>query len=156
MKRELGLTLLELLIVIVIISVIVGMLVPSIGNSKRQNIEAVERAVLLINMARQEALLSSKVWQFVFDIEDKQYYFQQLTGMEFEDILRQPLAGRHQIEELSVMSLKINGQEIPSGHAAAYLFPTGENDSLRLVFKSEQNEYLIGMNVFNSAWMEEL
>ena len=59
-----GLTLLELMVVLFIIGVLITFTVPAfIGNRSRLLNDTADRLVLLINQARQEAVLSSRIWQ---------------------------------------------------------------------------------------------
>ena len=156
MKQKPGFTLLELLVVIVIISVMAGLLIPSLVNNNRQPINSAEELVLLINMAQHEAIMSSRVWQLVFETEQDQYRFQQLGGAEFEEVTIKPLAGIHPMDYVALEDLEINGQSISSDIAEVYLYPTGEQDSLRLVFTSGINQYVIAMGVIGPARLEEM
>lgn len=154
MKKSSGFTLLEILVVIVILSVMAGLLIPSIGNNNRKVIDAAETLVLMINMAQQEAIMTSRVWQLVVDVENRNYRFQQLGNIEFEEITTRPLAGDHDIAPAIFDELQVNGQRITSEHAEVYLFPTGEQDSLRLILKSENSELAVAMGPIGPALLE--
>jgi type II secretion system protein H len=151
-----GFTLLELLVVIVILSVMVSILIPSLGTRNRNTINAAESLVLMINMAQQEAIMTSRVWQMVFDTNDMHYRFQQLGNVEFEDITTRPLAGDHNLAPALLDELEINGQLIKTETAELYLYPTGEQDSLRLVLKSDDAKYAIAMGPVGPAELERL
>ena len=152
-----GFTLLELMVVIVFIAILVSFIVPSINiNSGRQLSDAAERMVLLINLAQQEAVLSSRIWQVVFDGDEDSYTFQQYSGVEFDDVTMRPLSGKHRVEDVSLNELELNGQIMSSNSGEVYLFPTGEQDPFRLVLKSGPHKYMVAMNPVGPAWMEEL
>ncbi len=156
MKRPSGFTLLEILVVVVILSVMAGMLIPSIASNNRKVIDAAETLVMMINMAQQEAIMTSRVWQLVVDIENKNYRFQQLGNLEFEEIRTRPLAGNHDIAPAIFDELQVNGQRITSEQAEIYLFPTGEQDSLRLILKSANSELAVAMGPIGPALLERL
>lgn len=151
-----GFSLLELLVVIVILAVMASVLIPSIGNSNRKTLGAAESLVLMINMAQQEAIMTSRVWQMVVDLENTHYRFQQLGNLEFEDITTRPLAGDHDISPAMFEALQINGQLVRSETAEVYLYPTGEQDALQLIVKSEDVEYSIAMGPVGPARLERL
>jgi len=151
-----GFTLLELLVVIVILSVMVGVLIPSMGNNDRNAQNGAESLVLMINMAQQEAIMTSRVWQLVLDVENRNYRFQKLGNLEFEEITTRPLAGEHDISPADFEALEINNQSIRTEIAEVYLYPTGEQDSLRLVLKTEETEYAVAMGPVGPAHLERL
>jgi len=151
-----GFTLLELLVVIVIVAVLAVLVVPNLAsNPGRDAADAAERMVLLINQAQQEAVLTSRVWQIVFDPEDNNYFFQRLAGSEFEDVTLSPFAGKQMTPTVQLDELEINGEVISSA-SEVYLFPTGEQDAFRLVLKGNDVEYSIAMGPVGPAQLEKL
>ncbi len=155
-KDVYGFSLLELLVVIVILSVMASILIPSMGNPNRHSQNGAETLVLMINMAQQEAIMTSRVWQLVVDVDNKNYRFQKLGNLEFEDITTRPLAGTHDLSLADLTELEINGQSVLSESAEVYLFPTGEQDSLRLVLSSGDVDYAIAMGPVGPAHLERL
>lgn len=151
-----GFTLLELLAVIVIISVLASMVVPMLGNnSNRDAANAANRMVLLINQAREEAVMSATIWQVILDPVEHNYRFLQIAGNEFVEVTMQPFAGNHQIPAVTLDKLEINGQFL-SVPGEIYLFPTGEQDSFRLVLQGEQREFVVAMGPVGAAGVLEL
>ncbi|NNE38409.1 MAG: prepilin-type N-terminal cleavage/methylation domain-containing protein, partial [Gammaproteobacteria bacterium] len=149
--RKTGFALLELLVVIVILSVMVSILIPSMSSNDRKAMDSAESLMLMINMAQQEAIMTSRVWQLIVDLEQDNYRFQQLGNMEFEDITTRPLAGDHFIGPAEFQTVQINGQHVNSETAEVYLYPTGEQDAMQLVLESDGIEYLVAMGPVGPA-----
>lgn len=152
--RQRGFTLLELLAVIVIIAVIASMAVPVLGNNSGRD-AAADRMVLLINQAREEAVMSAKIWQLILDPVEHKYRFLQLTGNEFAEVKLRSFAGEHKLVAVTLDKLEINGQ-LSASPREVYLYPTGEQDSFRLVLQGEQQEYEIAMGPVGEAGVVEL
>lgn len=153
-----GFTLLELMVVVVILAIMAAVLVPSISrNAARDTADAANRLVMLINLAQQEAVLSSRIWQLVIDNEQASYRFQYITGMEFEDVADRPLAGEHSLENIGIDELRVNGRKVGLDEIVeVYLFPTGEQDPLQIVLGSGAGRYRVAMSVVGPAWIEPL
>lgn len=155
-RRVTGFTLLELLTVIVIVGVLAGLVVPKLGNNAgRDAAAAAGRMVLLINQAREEAVMSSRVWQLQLDPAEHSYRFLQLAGGEFIDVPAQPFAGKHRITTVKLDRLEVNGQLLPTV-GQVYLFPTGEQDAFSVVVRSGQSEYGIAMGPVGEARLVDL
>ena len=151
-----GFTLLELLAVIFIISILAGMVVPMLGNnSDRHAAAAADRMVMLINQAREEAVMSARIWQVILDPVDHSFRFLQYAGSEFLDVAVQPFAGKHELTDVTLEKLQINGQFL-SVPGEIYLFPTGEQDAFRLVLRGDQGEYLLAMGPVGAAEVVDL
>jgi len=140
-----GFTLLELVVVVIIIGVLMSLAVPSLSNSRgRRLTEMSEQMVLLINQARQEAVLSSKVWKVIFDRDADSYSFGQRNGSEFEQVSDGPFASVRTVPSIDFYDLEINGQQ-SSAEGSVYLFPTGEQDTFRLVLRAGEQKRIILM-----------
>ena len=151
-----GFTLLELLAVITIIAILTGLVVPMLGSTAgRDASEAASRMVLLINQAREESVMSARIWQLQLDLEEPGYRFLQQAGSEFIEVGEAPFAGLHRLPEKSVNALEINGQPLAEG-GDVHLFPTGEQDTFRVTLRGDQLEYHVAMGPLGEAMLEEM
>ena len=127
-----GFTLLELVVVVFIIGILMTLIVPSLNDGRSRSLNDMShQMVLLINQARQEAVLSSRIWEILFDREAGVYSFRQLTGTQFKSFADGPFAPVR-----TMSAADINGEPVPAT-AAVYLFPTGEQDAFRLVLSAD-------------------
>jgi type II secretion system protein H len=156
-KTSRGFTLLELMVVIVVIVILAAVVVPLMGRSDhRRALDAASHLVMLVNLAQQEAILSSSILQLEFDLEESGYRFSQLRGSDFIEFANRPLRGTHPFEAVSVQSLEINGRISSDDLAGVYIYPTGEQEPFQLVLAAGENSYLVGMGPVGEAWMEQL
>ena len=140
--------------VVALVAIMTGLLVPSLGVTSGRNLnDAAHRLVLLINQARQEAVLSSRTWRVVMDPEKGSYRFQQRYGKEFEGVKEAPFASVRRDPGVEWDELDING-EVASGAGEIYLYPTGEQDSFRLTLRSEDHERTVVLDPVGRARVE--
>jgi len=141
--RASGFTLIEVLVVLVIIVVVIGVvaakLVPTAGDRAR---EEAERLVLLLQTARQEALLNGTLYAFTAGAEG--YYFMRLDArgrlrrVEDDELLR----ARRLAPGVRIVALRVEG----SGDAqedGVVLSPTGELPAFTLVLEDADARWRI-------------
>lgn len=156
-RKSRGFTLLELMVVIVVIVILAAVVVPLLGKSDhRRALDAASDLVMLVNLAQQEAILSSSVLQLEFNFEESGYRFTQLRGTDFIEITTSPLQGTHPLEAVNMRSLEINGRDPGEELAGIYLYPTGEQEPFQLELAAGEERYLIGMGPVGEAWLEAL
>lgn len=146
-----GFSLLELLVVVIIITVLLGLVMPGPGGARGRNLaDVAERLSMIINHARQEAVLTSSVWLLEIDPVEHIYRFRQRPGFEFIQVARAPFAETRLQPDISFNELEINGlSALETGRV--YLFPTGEQDTFRLVLQSGDSRQSIAMGPVGPA-----
>jgi general secretion pathway protein H len=150
-----GFTLLEVLVVVAIIAVLAAMVVPSLGGSRGRDVQnAAERMVLLLNRARQEAVLTSRTWRLVLEPGEGSYRFQLRGGREYQGVKTEPFSGAHRPAAVRWADLEINGQRARGG-GEVYLYPTGEQDSFRLTLRSGDHRRVVTMGPVGRARVEQ-
>lgn len=151
-----GFSLFELLAVIAIIAVLTGLVVPMMGGSPSRDAAAnAGQLVMMINQAREESVMSSRIWQVELDPQAHSYRFLIHSGDGFAGVDMRPLAGEHRLGGSSLDRIEINGEPL-SEAGQVYLFPTGEQDSFRLIVRGGGNEYAVEMDPVGEARLVEL
>ncbi|NIN34301.1 MAG: hypothetical protein GTO60_04030 [Gammaproteobacteria bacterium] len=125
-------------------------------SDHRRAFDAASHLVMLINLAQQEAILSSSILQLELDLEESGYRFVQLRGSDFIEFTTRPLSGTHPLEAVSVQSLEINGRETSDDLAGVFIYPTGEQETFQMVLVAGEERFVVSMGPVGEAWMEEL
>ena len=153
-RGDRGFTLLEVLVVVAIIAVLAAMVVPSLGGNQGRDVQnAAERLVLLLNRAQQEAVLSSRTWRIVLEPGEGVYRFQVRGAEAFQAVKAEPFRGAHRPAHVRWADLEINGQGATAG-GEVYLYPTGEQDTLRLTLRSGPHRRTVAMDPVGKARVE--
>ena len=140
-----GFTLLELLVVIMVICILLGLVMPGAGvRSGHDPADAAARMSMIINQARQEAMLTSRTWRLEIDPDENVYRFQQRLEEEFVRVSREPFAETRLHPTISITQLEINGQNT-LGTGLVYLFPTGEQDTFRLTMENSDRQRILSL-----------
>jgi type II secretion system protein H len=151
---ERGFTLLEVLVVVAIIAVLAAMVVPSLGGNQGRDVQnAANRLVLLLNRAQQEAVLSSRTWRLVLEPGEGVYRFQVRGTEAFQAVKAEPFRGAHRPAHVRWADLEINGQGATAG-GEVYLYPTGEQDTLRLTLRAGLHHRTVAMDPVGKARVE--
>ena len=146
-----GFSLLELLVALLIISVLLGMVMPGLGGSRTRDLaDTAARLNTLINHARQEAVFSSRTWQLEVDSAENVYRFQARFGNEFIQVDRTPFSETRLSPGISLHRLEINGQAL-AGVGRIRFFPTGEQDAFRLTLHGDDARLHIVMGPIGAA-----
>ncbi len=150
-RRLRGFTLLELLVVVITISVVAAMVAPGMLNqdSRRVHGEA-ERLVMLLNLARQEALLSASVWMLQLDPKTSSYQFMRRSGNEFTSIDEAPFRGKYAMSGINWHELQVNASAVQEA-SGVYLFPSGEQQPFQLVLAGSSARTTIRLDAIGPA-----
>lgn len=144
-------SLLELLAVLAIIAVLLGLVAPALGNHGGRDLHgAAEQLLLRINQARQEAVVSARIWRVVFNMGAGTYHFEQREGARFVMRKEAPLAAAELPAGIRFSTIRINGEQGFSV-GRVHLFPTGEQDTLRLTLSDEEQQRIISMGAVGEA-----
>jgi general secretion pathway protein H len=142
--RQAAFTLIELLIVLVIIGITVSFAVLSIGlNNEADRVETeARRLVALMQLASDEAVLSSK--QLALQIDSDRYRFISLHGTEWRPVEGDAVFRERRMPEESRLLLKIEGEQILSGEnpgALIYFLSSGEISPFDLVLSTSDDRH---------------
>lgn len=161
-----GFTLIELLIVIVIISIVAGIAVITIGSNQHKQYETLAKQLTnSILLAEQEALLRPATLGLAFTSNSFQFYTltqdAKTNKHKWSPITKAPL-GFHSIPANTRVTLKINNEIVP-GDGQPKLIITPSNDLtpfIILIGKPEENPYyqIIGKangEVTNAIFQQE-
>lgn len=149
--RAAGFTLLELLVIVLIVAVLLGLAMPGTGDGRHRRLEdAADKMSLVINLARQESVLSSRVWMLEIDPAAGVYRFLQQRGGELEQAVHRPFAETPIAADGTVSRLEINGQPVAEIGRVRF-FPTGEQDALRLTLRSGELRRILVMDAAGPA-----
>ena len=146
-----GFTLLELLVVVVTIAVVAAMVAPGMINqdSRRVHGEA-ERMAMLLNLARQEALLSASIWRLHLDPETSSYQFLRRSGNEFTAIDEAPFRGAYSMNGIHWLELQVNAAEVEDA-TDVYLFPSGEQHPFQLTLSGSSSRSIVRLDAIGAA-----
>ena len=150
-NRQSGFTLLELLVVVVIIAVMAGVFVASLDSNPARRLSAeAERLVLLINLAQQQAIMSSRPWRVSFAANSRQYQFSKWDGEKFELVEESPYGGVNEMQSAEWGEMNVNAQ-VADEEIELFLFPSGEHDQFSIQLRLEQFQKLVSMNPVGEA-----
>ena len=144
-SRAPGFTLLELLAVIMVISVLLSLVLPGLDGMRGRDLaDTATRLALVINHARQEAMLSSRAWRLEIDPEENTFRFQQRSGTGFIQLSEPPFTEIRLNPDIRVVELEIKGQPVTET-GQVYLFPTGGQDAFSLTLGGGDNRRVLSM-----------
>jgi len=154
-QRELGFTLLEIIVVTAIVAILATLVVPALKNNSTRELNAdVERFLSLLNQAREEAVLSSRPWRVEIDTDADTYRFAQSDGGEFVPVKLSLFAGEFANSSVDISELEVNGETV-TGLAQCVLFPSGEQDSMRATFSAFDEFQRVSLPPVGDARLEE-
>lgn len=143
--RQSAFTLLELLVVVLIISIMTAFVVVKLdGNPLRKLSAEAERLMLLVNLAQQEAVMSSRVWKLTFEPEFNRYSFSKWKEQEFELVDNPPFNGAYQMKQADWKDLMVNA-EATKETIEVLMFPSGEHDQFSIQLNSGEFQRVVSM-----------
>lgn len=146
-----GFTVLELLVVIMLISILIGMVLPGLDVMRGRSLaDTAQRLCLVINHARQEAMLASRPWRLDIDRETKSFRFLQRIGAAFIPVNQPLFSETRLLPDTEINELVINGQPV-SATGQVYLFPTGEQDAFSLTLLDGERRHVLSMGPLGAA-----
>jgi type II secretory pathway pseudopilin PulG len=133
------------MVTLVILSIVLGMVVPLLrdGPGRRAAIAAADLARLL-ETARQEAVLSSRVWRLSLQLDTGSYHFDRRVDDRFEPVADALFAADRGDDDIEFGDCIVNGIAA-TGKAAVLLYPTGEQDTLRLTLRAGSEERTVAL-----------
>ena len=150
-SRQSGFTLLELLVVVVIMTVLAGVFVTRLDASPaRKLMSEAERLVILINLAQQQAIMSSRPWKVTFLTNSRQYHFSKWTGKDFKLVEEPPYGGVNDMQLVAWSDLNVNAQAADE-EIELFLFPSGEHDQFSMGLSLEQFQKVVRMDSVGEA-----
>ena len=99
---------------------------------------------MVINHARQEAILTARPWRLEIDTEDYTFIFQTLIGKDFIQAHTPPVSETRLQPDILLADLVINGQNAAKT-GRINLFPTGEQDPFSLTMISGGIQRILSM-----------
>lgn len=161
-----GFTLIELLIVIVIISIVAGIAVITIGGNQRKQYETLSKQLVnSILLAEQEAMLRPATLGLAFTSNSFQFYTlnedEKTHKNKWNPITKAPL-GLHSLPANIQITLKINAETVPAdGQPKLIITPSNDlTPFVILIGKPDENPYyqVIGKangEVTNATFQQE-
>lgn len=128
-KYEAGLTLIEIVIVIAIISITMAMTTISFGNPQHKLIKQhSERLGALIQLAREQAIFNGQ--DYALAMASNSYTFYQLTAQGWQPIVEDSLFRSRQINEDLTFKLYIDGVRVKLSyqHQAPQIFIASDGE----------------------------
>lgn len=141
-----GFTLIEILVVLVIMGIVVGFAVLSVGlksEADRVEVEA-RRLVALMQLASDEAVISAN--QLALQVEPDRYRFISLQGKEWRPVVDDDVFRERQLPERSRMLLQIEGEQVLPGkggssNSVIYFLSSGEISPFELVLSTADDRH---------------
>ena len=149
-----GFTLLELLVVLIMLGVILQFVTPYARIKPGQDLSnATNRLRTLLELAREEAALTSRVWRLTIVPGDNRLHFEQRVAGRFVPLTGEPFADFNAAAGITMKGLRINAQPSPAG-GHVYLFPTGEQDAFRLTLQLDGRQQSLRAGPLGKAQVE--
>lgn len=145
LPRQAGFTLIELLVVLVIIGIISGFAVLSVGldsDTDRAEVEA-RRLVALMQLASDEAVLAGNPLALQFDTDA--YRFLTLRGKQWHPVENDNVLRERELPQGTRLEVVIEGQRIVAGNQQAsariVFLASGEISPFELVLRTRDDRH---------------
>ncbi|RKX95191.1 MAG: hypothetical protein DRP84_04970 [Spirochaetes bacterium] len=154
MKNKKAFTFIELLVILSIISIVAFLTLPRLATViKPKRIEAFAyRLRDTLNYLNETAILKKKVYLFVFDLEEKSYYFRVSERGNLEGKVKDRYLKKVDFPDfLEIKMLKMQpGGEIREGRMIVPFTPKGILYPFLIDLSDGEREYVLEGNVVNS------